>query len=512
MRTAKIVSTGCLCTICMLMLIFPCGIVSAAITNLNTVSSMNALYIEWDNGSVEKTIGLENDTILYTATAPTIDGVLEPYYEGVSCQYNIYSPNPTFVNQLDNVWMLYDTNYVYVGLLAHDADNVTNDEALRLYIDVDNDGLDTVQDVMYEFNEVGTVNRYKWNGGSWANSPGTGATLAITGAGTNEYQMEARVPKAEITGIGFANGYQTQTMLRRTHKIPPDLFRYYPHLQNGLLVNDVNTWANIRFVPAGGNPFTTVGTTTENEFNITGLGSFNWYRINVSETLTPSSFAITEAVTTNELQYQVTGAVYNSATGEPIYNTRVHAVYKGDTVREDYTNITGQFVLSGLFNRSYEIHASKDGVESIIGVDMRNGDIQELEFYLEPVPADVEVERATSEVWILYVLILAMFGFLFFSLWLMLGDGANVASIFTMTIAALAAFKISNLWIDGTLTHTVKLMSPDGTIVSTTDVIRNTAMSSIFEYIGIGLAILILLQLYMFIKGSKKETEGDDYY
>lgn len=500
-------------SVLVLFVLFVCSIgdASAAITNINTISTENSIYVEWLNGSVEKTVQLENDTILYTATAPTIDGILETPYEAISHQYNIYSPNPEYVNQLDNVWMLYDNNYVYIGLLAHDRDSSITDEMIRFYIDVDNDGLDTNRDVMYELTEAGAAARYKWNGNSWVTWPGSGIQLATSGAGTNEYQLEARIPIAEITGGAFAYGYNTQMMIRRTHNIPPDLYRYYPHLQNGLVPSNVSTWANIEFVPAGQFGRTTQGTTTENDFNITGLGSYNWYRIFVYETLTPTSNATVTANTINEPQYTISGNVYDAVTGQPKYNVRVTADYQGDVVREDFTNITGGYTLEGLFNRSYLI-AADDGysVESI-GVNLKDGSITGLEFYMPATPTAAQVERTTTELWMLYLMILIMIVFLSISIYTLFVSGPSIISIFTSMVPVLIAQKISNLWIDGTLTDSTKFLSDAGVVVTDTDVIRNVAMSNLFMFIAIGLALMTLIQLglYLYFKyGEEEEDEG----
>jgi len=114
----------------------------------------------------------------------------------------------------------------------------------------------------------------------------------------------------------------------------------------------------------------------------------------------------------------------------------------------------------------------------------------------------------TTEIWLLYVMIALMALFFIVSMLLTYMGPVNVCSVACMAISSLLSFKISNIFIDGTLTKTENLVV-GSEIVTNTEVIRNSAASGIFELLAIIFVILTLLQVYQFIKETKVEEALD---
>ena len=119
----------------------------------------------------------------------------------------------------------------------------------------------------------------------------------------------------------------------------------------------------------------------------------------------------------------------------------------------------------------------------------------------------VSAEMTTTDVNTVWML-LAM-GTVFFVIGLLTwgSGGVTAVSIGTMLIPAIISFKISNLFIDGTLTTTERFLSSTNEVIISTEVIRNSAVSQVFQLIGIVISITILLQVYQFIKESKVVEE-----
>lgn len=83
-------------------------------------------------------------------------------------------------------------------------------------------------------------------------------------------------------------------------------------------------------------------------------------------------------------------------------------------------------------------------------------------------------------------------------------------SIFAMLSSVILSFKISNLFIDGTLTKTNHFVSSTNEIITSTDVIRNSAASNLFEFFAIFSFLIFILQLITSIRergGDSDETE-----
>ncbi|MCK9577178.1 MAG: hypothetical protein M0R51_14840 [Clostridia bacterium] len=116
-------------------------------------------------------------------------------------------------------------------------------------------------------------------------------------------------------------------------------------------------------------------------------------------------------------------------------------------------------------------------------------------------------EMTTTDINTVWML-LAM-GIVFFVIGLFTwgSGGVTAVSIGTMLIPTIISFKVSNLFIDGTLTTTERFLSSTNEVVTATEVIRNSAVSQVFQLIGIVISITILLQIYQFIKESKVVEE-----
>lgn len=79
---------------------------------------------------------------------------------------------------------------------------------------------------------------------------------------------------------------------------------------------------------------------------------------------------------------------------------------------------------------------------------------------------------------------------------------ADKVSIFTMLSSMILSFKISNLFIDGTLTKTSYFLSSNDSVVPSIEVIRNTAASGIFELFAICCGLFAIGQIFLVIKES----------
>ena len=121
----------------------------------------------------------------------------------------------------------------------------------------------------------------------------------------------------------------------------------------------------------------------------------------------------------------------------------------------------------------------------------------------------VETETQTTGINFLYMLVgitVVLFAISLISLYF--GDGeVNIITVFTMAIPSTISFKISNLFIDGTLVRTHSFLSSVDTVIIQEEVIRNTALSNLFELLGICFAIGTLLQFYYYIKNSGVQEE-----
>ena len=124
-----------------------------------------------------------------------------------------------------------------------------------------------------------------------------------------------------------------------------------------------------------------------------------------------------------------------------------------------------------------------------------------------PTASAESTEIATTDITTFYIFLTVMVLFFLVSVFLSLVTEINALTIASMLIAMLTAFKISNLFVDGTLTKTESFINATDAIITHTEVIRNPAASSLFEYIGIIFAIVALMQVYQFLRETRT---GDD--
>ena len=89
----------------------------------------------------------------------------------------------------------------------------------------------------------------------------------------------------------------------------------------------------------------------------------------------------------------------------------------------------------------------------------------------------------------------------------------NAITVATMIVPAIICWKVSNLYIDGTLTTVNRFLGSDNAVVTMTETVRDPAVSLIFQLVGIILILGTLLQIYTFFHETKILSEfemGDD--
>lgn len=117
-------------------------------------------------------------------------------------------------------------------------------------------------------------------------------------------------------------------------------------------------------------------------------------------------------------------------------------------------------------------------------------------------------ETATTELWLLYAFVIITFALFFLSIycWYMLE--ADIVAFITMFLSTILNFKISNLFVDGTLSKT--LITDAGEPV--VQIIRNSAASSIFEFFAIITALLAVVQILTILKESSGVGKDEEEF
>lgn len=87
------------------------------------------------------------------------------------------------------------------------------------------------------------------------------------------------------------------------------------------------------------------------------------------------------------------------------------------------------------------------------------------------------------------------------------GGQVNALTVAGMLIPAVVCFKVSNLYIDGTLTTVNRFLASDNTIMTMTEKVQDVAASQIFQLIAIVLMIGTLLQVWQYLHDSKTISE-----
>lgn len=479
---------------------------ASPITGLNAVPSTSDIYLYWDDtGATNYTTALENYSIVYTDSAIDItDGVLDDEFIESSYKYLLRTPNPVTSNQYDEAYVLIDDDYEYFGTLCHDDSTSAVNDYLMVYIDVQNDGLDTL-DRAYQIRENGGISRYRWTGSSWGIYPGSSASGTTSGAGTQTIQMEFRVPLTEISGEDFEYGMYHRTLFERRNW---DVQTFFPCAElHTVDTDDSSTWNRLEYMLEGNESITIQSVTTSTSNTFDGLCPYTWYRAWVYPDGNVDDAAKVGVITLDLPRYNVTGCVYDYDTGAPLFNALV-LIENGFAFESVYTNISGCYKLVNVYNGTYIVLAEKEGYANASGfVTVAGDDAVGDELYLRYDPAADVTESATTDTNTVYLLTVVALVFLFLSVWCMCAHGIDLASVFCMLVPTIISYKISNLWIDGTLTDTQKFISSTDTIIIKTEVIRNTAMSNLYEFIAIGLFIIVMYQIYIIIKSMKVERD-----
>lgn len=478
------------------------------VTDLEATPYIDSIDLSWSGDSTYYTVGIENDTIIYTDTPPyPLDGIIDPVYAALSHTYTIYTPNPVYVNQYDEIYLLHDENYIYVGADCNDNDAKSYDDGVRFYIDVEGDGLD-LSDRSYVIYENGLVKRYNYNGVGWSQAP-TAADGAVSGAGTTNFQMEFEIPLTEL-GPAMIDGSWHKTLIRREcAALNPTVYRYYPHEQCVPAdETDSTDWADMQLADEGETTAAFIAETNNTYYTVnSNLCPFNWYRLWVCPEDDYGNCTKTETITLNTPLYNITGCVYDHDTGDQLFNAVVY-VTNSFVGASTLTNRTGCFELQGLYNGSFTITAQKDNyINYSVPVVVDGADVTGLELYLRYDPTADITESATTDVKTVYLMTAVALVFLFLSVWCLCAHGIDIASAFCMMVPTAIYYKISNLYIDGTLTNTQKFISSADTIIVKKEILRNTAMSNLYEFIAIGLFIIVLYQVYTIIKSLKVERD-----
>jgi len=478
------------------------------VTNLTATPYTDSIDLTWSGDSTYYTVGIENDTIIYTDTPPyLLDGIIDPVYAALSHTFTVYTPNPVYLNQYDEIYLLHDGDYIYIGADCNDNDAKSYDDGVRFFIDVDGDGLD-LDDRSYTIFENNLVKRYDYNGAGWSQVP-TAADGAVSGAGTTNFQMEFKIPLTEL-GPAMVNGSWHKILIRREcAALNPTVYRYYPHEQCVSADElDSTDWADMQLADEGETTAAFITETSNTYYTVnSNLCPFNWYRLWVCPEDDYGNCTKTETITLNTPLYNVTGCVYDHDTGDQLFNAVVY-VTNSFVSTSTLTNRTGCFELQGIYNGSFTITAQKDNyINYSVPVLIDGADVTGLELYLQYDPSADITENSTTDIKTVYLMTAVALVFLIISIFCICSKGVDVVSLFTMLIPTITCFKISNLYLDGTLTNTQKFISSADTIIVKKEILRNTAASNLYEFIAIGLFVIILLQLYILIKNMKVERD-----
>jgi len=478
------------------------------VTDLNATPYVDRIDLEWNGDSTYYTIGIENDTIIYTDTPPyPLDGIIDPVYAELSHTFTIFSPNPVYPEQYDSVYLLHDDNYIYVAADCYDNDAKSYDDAVSFLVDIDSDGLGP-DDRTYTLYENGLIKAFYFDGVDWSFAL-TNADGAVTGAGTTNFQMEFEIPITEL-GPSFVDQSFHKTLIRREcAALNPTVYSFYPHEQC-VPVSDVDSidWADVQLAKSNETSTNFTDTTTNEFYTVNGdLCPYNWYRLFVCPEDDIQNCTNVSTITLNTPTYNVFGYVYDADTGDPLFNAIVYLNNNFITALVN-TNRTGAFEIPAVYNGSFAVTAEKENyLNHSVPIVVDGADISGLELYLKYDPAASITETSTTDVKTVYLMTAVMLVFLFLSVWCLCFKGVDVFSIFTMLIPTIVSFKISNLYLDGTLTNTQKFISSADTIIVKKEVLRNTAASNLYEFIAVGLLIVVLLQIAVWIKNMKVERD-----
>lgn len=476
------------------------------ITGLTAIPSPDEILLQWDDVGGPYTVAQENYSIHYTDTPPIFDGVIEPPLVAKSHKFMALTPNYLTVNQLDYVYLLWDANYLYIGAEMNDADSDAKDDYLSLFIDIDADGLD-VGDKEFEIQEDDHVKMYEWDGASWG-VVATAASGITAGKGTGTIIAEYQIPVSELGNAITNNTFHKILLKRSCTEISPTVTRYFlSELCFAVSETNSDLWAEANIITPGAEGLEIIDTTANNCYTVPVDCSFNWYRFWVYPTGAIEDNATVDTISLDTPGYNVSGTVYDGTTGLPLFNSGTY-IRNGIIFDRKHTDINGEFLYENIHNGTYSIIADKLNYENgSISFEVDGADVPGLEIYLDYLPEADITETSTTDVKTVYLMTAVMLVFLFISVCCICLKGVDVFSIFTMSIPTIVSFKISNLYIDGTLTNTQKFISSTDTIIIKKEILRNTAASNLYEFIAIGLLIIVAYQIYLIIISWKVERD-----
>jgi len=491
----------------LLILLFLTNIACAAtITGLTATPSTDDVLLSWDDVGGPYTIAQENYSIHYTDTPPVLDGVIEPPLVNESHKYMIVTPNYVTVDQLDYCYLLWDSNYVYIGAELNDADAKTQDDFLDLFFDINGDGID-IGDRKYRIREDGLLRSYEWDGVEW-DSVVNGGNGVTSGAGTTQIYVEYRFPVSEFDNQILNSSFHKILIKRSCDDIDPPVARYFLN-EFCFDVSETNSdlWAEVQIITPGSEGLEIIDATANSYYTVPIDCSYNWYRFWVYPTATIADYATVETVSLDTPGYNVSGTVYDGDTAATLFNSETY-IQNGLIFDREETDINGEFVYQNVHNGTYSIIADKTNyLNESVSFTVLGEDVTGLELYLEYSPAADITETSTTDIKTVYLITSVALVFLFIAVMCICVKGVDIVSVFMMLIPTLTCFKISNLYIDGTLANTQKFISSADTIIVKKEILRNTAMSNMYEFIAIGLSIIVLLQLYILIKSMKVERD-----
>ena len=457
--------------------------------NLTADWSETSVILDWDDvaGATQYNISQYLPAMIFTATPPTLDGLIDQVYVDESHKFMEFSPNPAYPNATDVFYLLRNDTYVYLAADTTDGDIENDDDVFRVYVDFNRDGLTNNEDQSYSIAENGDLMRYKWTGSAWTLQANAGAMGAVTGAGTANPIYELFIPMSELNG--FIGETTHDILYQRSSTVPgePTIILYNPPFG---IPTDTAEWLTINITTAPGQYYFTGMTTTQSNITITDLDTLSWYIFGASSLVSgvPSNNTLISG-TTEKNRWCAIGNVYDEATGEPIRNGLVCACYEGTTEAISITNVSGYYELCGLYEVPYTLTATKLGYDSVsIGVIIPEADIETdilmSTFGNNSIPLTLFIFLAVIDI--------VCIGFSFVSF-----DRTSITQIFGSFMATIISFMLSKMAVNGQLVESFEFAS----------VIQNAAIGYLFQYIAIIMVIITLLRAALYVLERYQESE-----
>jgi hypothetical protein len=479
-------------TILLLLLFLSTGTAIAADTpqNLTATTFETEVFLNWnddpnaDNFSVYRYL----PSMLYTEETLVLDGVIDDTYKDAGANKAVaFSPNPVNENDYDVFRILRNDTYVFMTAETIDADTITNDDIAAVYVDFDQDGLTKDVDLKYQLSENGIATRQRWNGASWSSYSGTGATGVTVGEGTGNVVYELWVPIAEMPG--FTNETQHDILIERSHDSGPADPRIYTYQPRTGIPTDTTNWAPLNITILENQTPLIEFKTTESQYTIENLEPFDFYHFGVSsfELGVESEISYIDAITEPRTTYNVSGNVYNSNTGDPIFDSVV-TLTDSYPVDSTTTNIDGYFEFTGVINDSYTLTVDKEQyVIKNTSVIIDGNNATGLNIFLQK-----QVSNPMMPVSVFIFLVVICLGATGYA-W-MKHDDENYTDVISSFVAAITA-GIATFALYGGITYTAGMAQ---------EVFRSNSLA-------IFLALWsVIMGMFMFVKIADKFTTASD--